>query len=120
MYRFDSKTGASAPFAQPKLSFNPADFTVEQVFYPSKDGTKIPMFVVHKKDLDLTKGAPTLLYSYGGFNISQTPTYSATRMAWLQSGGVFALASETKAALAAFFAARLLADETRAASRFFS
>ena len=93
VYRFDSKTGASAPFAQPKLSFNPADFTVEQVFYPSKDGTKIPMFVVHKKNLDLTKGAPTLLYSYGGFNISQTPTYSATRMAWLQSGGVFALAN---------------------------
>jgi prolyl oligopeptidase len=93
VYRFDSKTGASAPFAQPTLSFNPADFAVEQVFYPSKDGTKIPMFVVHKKDLDLTKGAPTLLYAYGGFNISQTPTYSATRMAWLQSGGVFALAN---------------------------
>ena len=93
VYRFDSKTGKSSPFAQPKLSFNPADFVVDQVFYPSKDGTKIPMFIVHKKGLDMSKGAPTLLYGYGGFNISQTPTYSATRMAWIQSGGVFALAN---------------------------
>lgn len=93
IYRFDSKTGKSTPFALPKLSFNPADFVVDQVFYPSKDGTKIPMFIVHKKELDMSKGAPTLLYGYGGFNISQTPTYSATRMAWIQSGGVFALAN---------------------------
>ena len=93
VYRFDSKTGKSTPFALPKLSFNPADFVVDQVFYPSKDGTKIPMFIVYKKELDMSKGAPTLLYGYGGFNISQTPTYSATRMAWIQSGGVFALAN---------------------------
>ena len=93
VYRFDSSKGTSTPFAQPKLSFNPQDYDVSQVFYPSKDGTKIPMFIVHRKDLDLSKGAPTLLYAYGGFNISQTPTYSPTRMAWLQSGGVFALAN---------------------------
>jgi prolyl oligopeptidase len=94
VYRFDSKTGKSTPFAQPKLSYNPADFVVSQVFYPSKDGTQIPMFIVHKKGLDLSKGgAPTLLYGYGGFNISSTPSYSPTRMAWLQSGGVFALAN---------------------------
>ena len=93
VYRFDSKTGKSTPFAQPKLSFDPADFSVSQVFYPSKDGTKIPMFIVHKKGLDLSKGAPTLLYGYGGFNISSTPSFSATRMAWIQSGGVFALAN---------------------------
>jgi prolyl oligopeptidase len=93
VYRFDSKTGKSTPFAQPKLSFNPADYSVEQVFYPSKDGTQIPMFIVHKKGLDLSKGAPTLLYGYGGFNISSTPSYSPTRMAWIQSGGVFALAN---------------------------
>ena len=59
VYRFDSKTGKSTPFAQPKLSFNPADFVVDQVFYPSKDGTKIPMFIVHKKGLDMSNGAPT-------------------------------------------------------------
>ena len=93
VYRFDSNSGTSTPFAEPKLSFNPQDYSVSQVFYPSKDGTKIPMFIVHKKDIDLSQGAPTLLYAYGGFNISQTPTYSATRMAWLQSGGVFALAN---------------------------
>jgi prolyl oligopeptidase len=93
VYRFNSDTGVSTVFAQPKLSFDPQDYSVAQIFYPSKDGTKIPMFVVHKKDLDLSQGAPTLLYSYGGFNIAQTPTYSPTRMAWLQSGGVFALAN---------------------------
>jgi prolyl oligopeptidase len=94
VYRFDSKTGKSTPFAQPKLSYNPADFVISQVFYPSKDGTKIPMFIVHKKGLDLSKGgAPTLLYGYGGFNISSTPNYSPTRMAWIQSGGVFAMAN---------------------------
>ena len=94
VYRFDSKTGRSTPFAQPKLSYNPADFVVSQVFYPSKDGTKIPMFIVHKKGLDLSNGgAPTLLYGYGGFNISSTPNYSPTRMAWIQSGGVFAMAN---------------------------
>jgi prolyl oligopeptidase len=93
VYRFDSKTGKSTPFAQPKLSFDPTDFVIEQVFYPSKDGTKIPMFIVHKKGLDLSKGAPTLLYGYGGFNISSTPSYSPTRMAWIQSGGVFAMAN---------------------------
>jgi prolyl oligopeptidase len=93
VYRFDSNSGKSTVFAQPKLSFNPDDYEVAQVFYPSKDGTKIPMFIVHKKRLDMSKGAPTLLYGYGGFNISQTPTYSPTRMAWIQSGGVFALAN---------------------------
>jgi prolyl oligopeptidase len=93
IYRFDSATGKASEFAKPKLSFNPDDYVIEQHFYPSKDGTKIPMFVVHKKGLDLSKGAPTLLYGYGGFNISVTPGYSATRMAWLQSGGVFAQAS---------------------------
>ncbi len=93
VYRFDSNSGKSTVFAQPKLSFKPDDYLVTQVFYPSKDGTKIPMFIVHKKGLDMSKGAPTLLYGYGGFNISQTPTYSPTRMAWIQSGGVFALAN---------------------------
>ncbi len=93
VYRFDSKTGKATPFAQPKLSFDPADYIVRQVFYPSKDGTLIPMFIVHRKDLDLTKGAPTLLYGYGGFNISQTPSFRPAWMAWIQSGGVYAMAN---------------------------
>ncbi len=93
VYRFDSRRGKSTPFAQPKLSFKPDDIALSQVFYPSKDGTKIPMFVIHRKDLDLSQGAPTILYGYGGFNLPQLPGYSATRMAWIQSGGVFALAN---------------------------
>jgi prolyl oligopeptidase len=93
IYRFDSNTGKSTPFAQPKLSFDPAQISIEQRFYPSKDGTKVPMFIVHKKGLDLSKGAPTLLYAYGGFNLPQLPGYSPTRMAWIQSGGVFVLAN---------------------------
>lgn len=91
--RFDSKTGKSSIFARPRLNFDPASIAVEQVFYPSKDGTQIPMFVVHRKDLDLSKGAPTLLYGYGGFNLAQTPSYDPRRMAWIQNGGVFALAN---------------------------
>jgi prolyl oligopeptidase len=93
IFRFDSTTGQSTPFALPKLSFDPAQISIEQRFYASKDGTKVPMFIVHKKGLDLTKGAPTLLYAYGGFNLPQLPGYSATRMAWIQSGGVFVLAN---------------------------
>ena len=93
IYRFDSRTGKSTPFALPKLSFKPEDIAVSQIFYPSKDGTQIPMFLVHKKGLDVSKGAPTILYGYGGFNISSLPGYSPTRMAWIQSGGVFALAN---------------------------
>lgn len=93
IYRFDSVTGKSAPFAQPKLGFDPAAISIEQRFYTSKDGTKVPMFIVRKKDIDLSKGAPTLLYAYGGFNAAQMPGFSATRMAWIQSGGVFALAN---------------------------
>jgi prolyl oligopeptidase len=93
IYRFDSNTGKSTPFALPKLSFDPAQITIEQRFYASKDSTQIPMFIVHKKGLDLSKGAPTLLYAYGGFNLPQLPSYSATRMAWIQSGGVFVLAN---------------------------
>ncbi len=93
VYRFDSATGKSTPFALPKLSFDPAQIAIEQRFYASKDGTKVPMFIVHKKGLDLSKGAPTLLYAYGGFNLPQLPGYSPTRMAWIQSGGVFVLAN---------------------------
>jgi prolyl oligopeptidase len=93
IYRFDSRTGKSSPFALPKLSFKPEDIAVSQIFYPSKDGTQIPMFIFHKKGLDVSKGAPTILYGYGGFNISSLPGYSPTRMAWIQSGGVFAVAN---------------------------
>jgi prolyl oligopeptidase len=93
IYRFDSTTGKSTPFAKPKLSYDPAQISIEQRFYASKDGTKVPMFIVHKKGLDLSKGAPTLLYAYGGFNLPQLPGFDARKMAWIQSGGVYVLAN---------------------------
>jgi prolyl oligopeptidase len=91
VYRLDTDTGKTDVFAQPKIAFDPADFSTEQVFYPSKDGTRIPMFIVRKKTTG--PGAPTLLYGYGGFNIAQTPGFSATRLAWLEQGGVLAIAN---------------------------
>src|SRR3546814_11096605 len=75
-----------------KLTFDPRQFSVEQRFYTSKDGTEVPMFVVMKKGLDRSKGSPTLLYGYGGFNISMTPAFSPTRLAWVDTGGVLAIA----------------------------
>ena len=93
IYRYDVKSGKSKPWAVPKVAFDPSAYDVAQRFYASKDGTKVPMFVVHRKGLDLSKGAPTLLYGYGGFNISLTPGFSATRLAWLEQGGVLAVAN---------------------------
>ena len=91
IYRLDLSTGESTPFATPELTLDPAKYDVRQVFYPSKDGTKIPMFLVKRKDR--SGPAPTLLYGYGGFDASMTPGFSATRMAWVEAGGVFALAN---------------------------
>ncbi|MEO7247834.1 MAG: prolyl oligopeptidase family serine peptidase [Novosphingobium sp.] len=94
VYRFDSRTGKSTPFATPKLTINPADYAIEQHFYASKDGTRVPMFIVRKKVFVAAKQAvPTLLYGYGGFDISETPAFSASRMAWMEAGGAFALAN---------------------------
>ncbi len=93
IYRADVKTGESKIFKSSNVDFNPDDYTVSQVFYPSKDGTQVPMFVAHKKGLDISKGVPTLLYSYGGFNVSLTPGFSVGRLAWMEMGGIFALAN---------------------------
>lgn len=93
VFRFDVATGNATIFREPELRFNPDDYVVSQRFYESKDGTKVPMFIAHRRDLDLSHGAPTLLYGYGGFNISLTPTFSASRLAWMEMGGVFALAN---------------------------
>ena len=92
VYRLDLSTGKTQPFAEPALTFNPADYLVEQKFYASKDGTRVPMFLVRKKAL-AGKAVPTLLYGYGGFDVSLTPSFSSQRMAWLEAGGAFALAN---------------------------
>jgi prolyl oligopeptidase len=93
VYRYDTATGAATIWAQPKIAFEPADFVMQQSFYASKDGTTIPIFIVRRKD-GVGKGpAPTLLYGYGGFNVSMTPSFSATRLAWLEQGGVLAIAN---------------------------
>ena len=91
IYRYDVATGKATPWAQPKVAFNPADYLVEQRFFASKDGTRVPMFVVRKKTT--TGPAPTLMWAYGGFNISYTPSFSASRVAWMEQGGVFVLAN---------------------------
>lgn len=93
IYRLDTVTGKSEVFAAPKLTFDPKQYSVEQRFYTSKDGTEVPMFIVMKKGLDRSKGSPTLLYGYGGFNVSMTPGFSPTKLAWMEAGGVFAVAN---------------------------
>ena len=91
IYRYDAATGQASEWAVPKLAFNPDDYRVEQRFYASKDGTKVPMFIVRRKDL--AGPGPTLLYAYGGFNSSLTPTFSAIRLTWLERGGTYVLAN---------------------------
>jgi prolyl oligopeptidase len=91
IYRYDVASGEAREWQAPKLAFNPDDYGVEQRFYASKDGTKVPMFIVRKKGS--TGPAPTLLYAYGGFNASITPAYSPTRLAWLEAGGTYVLAN---------------------------
>ena len=90
IYKYDIRTGESSMFEAPKLDFNFADYETKQVFYPSKDGTKVPMFIVHKKGLKLDGSNPTFLYSYGGFDISMRPAFSVARLAWLEQGGIYA------------------------------
>jgi prolyl oligopeptidase len=93
IYRYDLPTGQSTVFRQPKLDFDAAAYETKQVFYSSKDGTRVPMFLVYKRGLKLDGQNPTLLYGYGGFNISLTPGFSVSRAAWLEMGGVYALAN---------------------------
>ncbi|MBW8754011.1 MAG: S9 family peptidase [Sphingomonadales bacterium] len=94
IYRMNLATGESAPFASPNLVFEPHDFDVDQRFYTSKDGTRVPMFIVRKKSIAAAgKPVPTLLYGYGGFDVALTPSFSSIRMAWLEAGGAFALAN---------------------------
>ncbi|WP_129793189.1 prolyl oligopeptidase family protein [Sphingosinicella sp. CPCC 101087] len=92
IYRYDSATGASSVFAEAELAFDPAAYEVRQVFYNSKDGTRVPMFLVHRRDLG-NGPHPTLLYGYGGFNVSSTPVFQPRWMTWVDKGGVLAVAN---------------------------
>ncbi len=91
IYRYDMVTGRSELFRKPRLAFNPDDYETRQVFYTSKDGTRVPMFITAKKGLKLDGSNPTLLYGYGGFNISLTPTFSVAALVWMEMGGVYAV-----------------------------
>ena len=91
IYRYDIESGQSTLFRQPELKFNPDDYEINQVFYTSKDQTRVPMFIVHRKGIKLDGKNPTFLYAYGGFNINMTPSFNASRMLFLENGGVLAL-----------------------------
>jgi prolyl oligopeptidase len=93
IYRYDMKTGESTIFREPKVDFKGDDYEVKQVFYESKDGTKVPMFITHKKGIQLDGNNPTLLYGYGGFNQSITPNFSIATLVWMEMGGVYAVAN---------------------------
>lgn len=92
-YRHDLRTGRSEAFHPPRLRFNPEDFLTEQVFYRSKDGTSVPLFLSYKKGLKRNGDTPTLLYGYGGFSISLTPSFSVPNLVWMERGGIYAQAS---------------------------
>ncbi len=92
-YQYDIEGGESTLYRQTEVNFDVTKYTVEQVFYPSKDGTKVPMFLVYKKGLERNGNAPTLLYAYGGFNISLTPSFSPSNILLLEQGGIYALAN---------------------------
>ena len=93
IYSFDPKSGKSAVYQKPKVDFNSADYESKQVFYTSKDGTKVPMIITYKKGTKLNGKNPTILYGYGGFNVSLTPSFSIANAVWLENGGVYAVAN---------------------------
>ncbi len=93
IYRLDLETGESTLFRRPEVDFDPDEYVTEQVFYTSRDGTRVPMFLTHRKDLARNGLNPTLLYGYGGFDIAITPRFSVSRLVWMEMGGVYAVAN---------------------------
>ena len=92
IYKFDVSTGESSVFREPEIKINLNNYETKQVFYESKDGTKVPMFIVHKKGIEMNGRNPALLYGYGGFNASMTPSFSTSKLILLENGGVYAMA----------------------------
>ena len=93
IFNYNIESGESNLYRQPEIDFEPSDYITEQVFFKSNDQTTVPMFITYKKGVDRNSANPTILYGYGGFNISQTPGFSATNIAWLENGGVYAVAN---------------------------
>jgi len=93
VYRYDAETGESSVFREPEIGFDPGEYVSEQVFYESKDGTRVPMFVCHRKGLKKDGNNPTYLYGYGGFNNALTPRFNVRNLVWIEMGGVFAQAN---------------------------
>ena len=93
IYKYDIEAGTSELFRQPQIDFNSADYESKQVFYTSKDGTQVPMIITYKKGVELNGKNPTILYAYGGFNISLTPSFSITNAVWMEQGGIYAVAN---------------------------
>ncbi|MCB0437061.1 MAG: S9 family peptidase, partial [Mangrovimonas sp.] len=91
IYKYDIDKGTSELYQKPAIDFNPDNYESKQVFYTSKDGTKVPMIITYKKGLELNGKNPTILYGYGGFNISLTPSFSITNVVWMEQGGVYAV-----------------------------
>jgi prolyl oligopeptidase len=91
IYRYDMVSGRSEVFREPKVDFNPNEYETKQVFYNSKDGTRVPMFITHKKGIQLDGNNPTYLYGYGGFSIPLTPNFSVSSLIWMEMGGVYAI-----------------------------
>ncbi len=91
IYKYDIETGTSELFRKPNIDFNPENYESKQVFYNSKDGTKVPMIITHKKGLTLDGKNPTILYGYGGFNVSLTPSFSIANAVWMEQGGIYAV-----------------------------
>jgi len=90
IFSYDVATGKSSLYEKPSVDFNPDDYETRQVFFESKDGTKVPMYIVHKKGIELNGKNPTWLYAYGGFNISLNPNFNTSRLVWLENGGIYA------------------------------
>lgn len=91
IYKYDIENGTSELFRKPNIDFNPENYESKQVFYNSKDGTKVPMIITHKKGLELNGENPTILYGYGGFNVSLTPSFSIANAVWMEQGGIYAV-----------------------------
>ncbi|GEQ84919.1 prolyl endopeptidase [Patiriisocius marinistellae] len=93
IYQYNIASGKSTLYVKPDIDFNPEAYESQQVFYTSKDGTKVPMIITHKKGLKLDGKNPTILYGYGGFNVSLTPSFSITNAVWMEQGGIYAVAN---------------------------